>query len=113
MFNMSPSQMKKLAQQMGMKEMRGIKEVIFRTENGDMVIKNPQVTSMNMMGQKTFQVIGELEEIESSQEVAEVNEDDVKMIAQQTGASEEDAKKALQETGGDIAQAILSLQGSS
>jgi len=39
-----------------------------------------------------------------------VAEEDVKLVADQTGKSMEEAKKALEESGGDLAKAILLLQ---
>jgi nascent polypeptide-associated complex subunit alpha len=40
----------------------------------------------------------------------EIPEEDVRLVADQTGKSMEEAKKALEETGGDLAKAILLIQ---
>ncbi|MEM3072613.1 MAG: ubiquitin, partial [Candidatus Bathyarchaeia archaeon] len=37
-------------------------------------------------------------------------EEDVKLVAEQTGRTMEEARRTLQETGGDLAKAILKLQ---
>jgi len=37
-------------------------------------------------------------------------EEDVRLVADQTGKSLEEARKALEESGGDLAKAILLLQ---
>ena len=37
-------------------------EVIIRTEDKEIVIRHPQVAKVNMMGQETYQVVGEAEE---------------------------------------------------
>ena len=85
------------------------KEVIIKSEGKEIVITNPSVAKVNMMGQETFQISGNIHEKEVSSE-PEISEDDVKTVMGQTGASEEDAKKALEESSGDIAAAILALK---
>jgi len=106
MFNMGTRQMEKMMKQMGIKnEAIDAVEVIIKGKEKELVISNPQVTKITMQGQDTYQVIGEA----SERSVETFNEEDVKMITEQTGASEEEAKKALEETG-DIAQAIMKLK---
>ena len=102
-----PKQLKKLMQQMGVKsEEINTKRVVIETENGNIVIEPASVTSIEMHGQKSYQISGK-ERIEG----LAPNPDDVKMVAEQAGVSEEKALAALAETGGDIAQAILKLKG--
>lgn len=84
-------------------------EVIIKTEDKEIVISEPSVAKVNMMGQETFQISGNVTERESSSE-PEVTEDDISTVVEQTGASSEDAEKALQENKGDIAAAIISLK---
>jgi nascent polypeptide-associated complex subunit alpha len=76
-------------------------EVIIKGEK-NFKIKNPQVVKMNVMGQETFQITGEIEEL--------INEDDVKMIMEQTNCSKEEAIRSLKENNGDLAASILSLK---
>ena len=71
-------------------------------------ITEPSVAKVNMMGQETFQISGNIHENEASSE-PEISEDDVKTVVGQSGASEEEAKNALEENNGDIAAAILAL----
>lgn len=73
-----------------------------------LVIENPKVTRMNIMGQDTFQIIGQAQEVVEPKEI--FTEEDVKLVMEQTGVSEEDAKKALIENDGDIAKTILALK---
>jgi nascent polypeptide-associated complex subunit alpha len=80
-------------------------EVVIKTPEKDIVISQPQVTKINMMGQETYQVVGEAVEREREK----FTDDDVKMVVEQTGVSEEEAGKALEETG-DLAEAILKLK---
>jgi len=84
-------------------------EVIIRTADKELVIDNPQVSKVNMMGQETIQVIGAIREREISS-VPEISEDDVKTVMDQAGVSEAEAKKAIKDNDGDLAAAILSLQ---
>lgn len=85
------------------------KEVIIRCEDKDIVIVNPQVSKVNMMGNEMFQISGNAEERERSSEV-EIKEEDVQTVVDQAGCSKEKALEVLKETNGNIAEAILKLQ---
>lgn len=104
-MNMDPRQMKKLMQ--GMKELDA-KEVIIRLADKELVIENPQVVKISMMGQETYQVIGQAQEREI--EAGEADEGDAEMVAAQAGVSIQDAREALKASGGDIADAIMRLK---
>ena len=112
----SPRQTKRMMQRMGlsMEEMPDVEEVVFKTKGKEVVVKNPQVSILDMQGQKIFQVVGaRITERESKRtEEAEITilEEDVRLVADQSGKSMEEAKKALEETDGDLAKAILLLQ---
>jgi len=86
------------------------KEVIIKTNDKEIVIQNPQVTKVNMMGQETFQVVGQIEEHPITSE-PEINEDDIKTVMQQTGATEEKVRESIKENNGDLAKTIMSLKG--
>ena len=104
-MKLNQRQIEKAMKRMGIQAVEiDAEEVIIRTHSKDIVISNPQVSRVNMMGQDTFQISGEVSEEEKG-----VSEDDVRMVASQTGSSEEEARQALSETG-DIAQAILKLK---
>jgi nascent polypeptide-associated complex subunit alpha len=62
---------------------------------------------MNVMGQDTFQIMGEAKEVTESEEI--FTEDDLKLVMEQTGCSEEDAKESLIVNKGDIAKTIIDL----
>ena len=111
----SPREAKRMMQRMGlnMGEMPDVQEVIFKTSNKEIVVENPQVATLDLHGQKIFQVTGErITEREVEKETAKVAipEEDVRLVADQTGKSVEEAKRALEETEGDLAKAILLLQ---
>lgn len=105
-MKINPRQMERMMKQMGIQSKNiDAQEVLIKTQERDIVIKNPVVTEVNMGGQVTFQVVGEV----SEEEGQKYKEEDVRMVMEKTGAAEEKAKKALEENEGDIAQAILTL----
>jgi len=115
-----------MMQQMGMKmdELGDIKRVILQSDTREIVIEGPAVTSMNVQGQKMYNVVGGRESTRkpeaahaaaAAEEVAEeaapeIPEEDVLLVAQQANVSMEKARAALEQSGGDLAQAILMLQ---
>lgn len=105
MPNMNPQQISKLMKSMGIKS-RTIPstKVIIECEEGNIVIKNPGVTEIEMQGQKSYQITGNITKEEK------ISEEDLKMVIEQTGADEERARKALEDCGGGIAEAILKLK---
>jgi nascent polypeptide-associated complex subunit alpha len=118
MKKMSPRQMRRMMKQMGLKEISDVQEVIIRTLEKELVIKEPQVTVMTQGGQKLWQVVGQSAEerplsgeVASEEEtVAEIPEADVHLVAQQAGVDVETARAALVDAGGDLAKAILALK---
>ncbi|WP_297092938.1 nascent polypeptide-associated complex protein [Thermococcus sp.] len=107
MMGMNPRQMKKLMRQMGIKmeELEGVKEVIIRLENKEIIIREPAVTVITAQGEKSYQIIGP-EEVRT---VVSIPEEDIKLVMEQTGVDYDTAKKALEEAKGDLAEAILKL----
>lgn len=81
-------------------------EVIIKTPEKDIIIKQPQVTKINTMGQDIFQIMGNITERNKER----FTDEDIKLIMEQTGANKEKAKEMLKKTG-DIAEAILKLKG--
>ncbi len=88
-------------------------EVVIRLKGGgsEIVIANPSVTKVSMMGQETFQIAGEHSERPRQQpsqlQQPLFNDEDVKTVVEQTGKSEAEAKAALAKVNGDLAAAIL------
>ena len=109
---MNPRKMQQMMKRMGIAQQEiDAKEVIIRCEDKEIVITNPQVSKVNMMGQQTYQVVGEEQERELDT-TPEINEEDIKTVAEQAKVDEEKAKEAIQKAKGDIAQAIMDLQDS-
>ena len=65
---------------------------------------------MTAQGQRTFQVVGE-PALRTREAKIEISEEDVRMVSEQTGRTMEEARTALEATKGDLAEAILKLQG--
>ena len=112
---MNKKQMKQMERQMkkmGMKmeDLNGVTEVIIRFEDKELIIDNPSVSLMNVMGQETYQIEGQSREVELEYEV-EIPDEDVEMVANQANVSEDTARKALEECKGDLAEAIMKLNG--
>lgn len=88
-------------------------EVVIRLKgNGkEIVIANPSVTKVSMMGQETFQVAGELSERpqQSRQQQQLFSDEDVRTVVAQADVSDAEAKAALAKVNGDLAAAILFL----
>jgi nascent polypeptide-associated complex subunit alpha len=104
-MKLNPKQMEKMAKQLGMKmETIEAEQVIIKLQaGGEIVIDNPQVTKVNVMGQDTFQITGDISEKEDE------SEDDVEIVAEKAGVSHDEAKRVLDQTN-DIAEAILRLK---
>lgn len=108
--NINPRMMKQAMKRMGIKQEEiDATEVIIKTSDKEIVITEPQVSKVNIMGQETFQVVGNAHVREKASE-AEISRDDIKTVAEQAETSEKEAEKALKETKGDIAEAILKLK---
>ncbi len=116
---MNPREQRRMMQRMGMNmdTVPDVQQVIIRTNSKDIVIDEPQVAILQVQGQKMYQIIGgEVSEQSPSQRQTATaaqpmfSEEDVRLVADQTGKSLEKAKEALEECQGDLAKAILLLQ---
>ena len=99
-------QMKKMG--MDMKELNNVQEVIIRLEDKELIISEPEVSMMNVMGQETYQVSGTATEVEIEHELV-IPDEDIEMVANQAKVSKEEAEQALLECDGDLAEAIMKL----
>ncbi|MDK2795243.1 MAG: nascent polypeptide-associated complex subunit alpha [Archaeoglobaceae archaeon] len=109
MLPINAKQMKKMMKQMGIEmEELDAKEVIIKTSTEEIIFRNPNVTKISAKGMETFQVMGEYEIVKTA---PEISEEDIKLVMEQAKVDEETAKRALIEAKGDIAEALLKLQG--
>ena len=110
MPGINPREMQKAMRKLGIRQEEiEANEVIIRTDDKEIVIANPQVSKVNMMGQETYQIVGEAEERAISSET-QISEDDVKTVMEQTGATEEKARESIENNDHDLAKAIISLR---
>ncbi len=106
-MNINPRQMQSMMKKLGIQQVDiPANEVIIKQDDKEIVILNPNVVKVNMMGQETFQITGEIHERELSK-APEITEEDIETVANQANVSKEDALEALKQTDGDIAEAIL------
>jgi nascent polypeptide-associated complex subunit alpha len=107
---MNPRKMQQMMKRMGIAQKEiPAEQVIIKCSDKEIIIDNPQVSKVNMMGQETFQVVGEFSERELSTE-PEISKDDIETVMSQAGVTEEEAKKAIDSANGDLAKAILDLK---
>ncbi len=109
---------------MQMQEINGVTRVIIQSPGKELVIEQPIVTSINVQGQKMYQITGGKATERVSQAVVaapgaapavekpavQVPEEDVLLVAQQGKVTMEKARETLIKCDGDLARAILMLQ---
>jgi len=116
---MSPKKMKGMLKNMGIniEELENVSEVVIRMPEKEIVISNASVAIMDSHGTRSYQISGD-ETLRAPSGVApqtvaeppiEIPDEDVKLVAAQTGANLPEAKAALQEAKGDLAAAIINL----
>ena len=131
-------QMRRRMQQQGLEGMEQIEaeRVIIQTIGGEsLVIEAPQVIKVDQQGVEAYQVIGTAEKVSSDslrltnpilvddnenisedediieEEIkVEITEQDIQLVAMQTGVSLEIAEAELTNTNGDLAKAIINLK---
>ena len=105
--SLDPKKLQGMMKQLGMsQEEIHAEEVIIKTKDKDIIIKEPHVIKLKVQGQETFQLSGRIEEREKE----ETSEEDIKTVMEKAGVNKEKAKKALKNAKGDLAEAIISLQ---
>jgi nascent polypeptide-associated complex subunit alpha len=108
-MKIDPRQLQKAMRQLGVEQQEiEAEQVIIRLPDKDLVIDNPSVAIVNMMGQESFQISGDVQEKQRDTSPA-ISDADIEAVVAQTGASKEKAMKALENADGDIAKAILAL----
>ncbi|MEE9525292.1 MAG: nascent polypeptide-associated complex protein [Candidatus Woesearchaeota archaeon] len=112
MPGMNPRKMQQMMKKMGIAQTElDATEVIIKCEDKEIVITNPSVAIVKAMGSEQYTISGDVEERELAAEAPEINEEDVKTVMEQANVDEEKAKEALEAAEGDIAKAIMDLQG--
>lgn len=113
MLPLNPRELKKILKRYGieLEELTDVEKVEIYTRGKKIVLNEPQVLVYKMSGQMFFQISSSNVNEENIQTPSvDINEDDIRFVMEQTGASFEEAKKALIDAKGDILQAIMSLR---
>ncbi len=111
MMGMNPRKMAQMMKKMGIAQVDiEATEVIIKCPDKEIVITNPSVAKVKAMGSEQFTISGNIEERELST-TPEITEEDIKTVMEQANVDEEKAKEALEKAEGDIAKAIMDLQG--
>ena len=109
MPGINPRQMRQAMKQMGIKqEDVDAEQVIIKLKDREIVIDNPSVQKVNMMGQWSYQISGEESE-RSLDSTPDISEEDIQTVMEKTGRSKEEAEKAISDANGDLAEAIMNL----
>lgn len=85
------------------------REVVIRKDDGDIVIKSPEIMVMNMMGRDVYQITGQAA---AQPAAAAAREEDVRTVMEHTGKDKATAEKKLEELNNDLARAIMELKKS-
>jgi len=110
---LNPKKVQAMMKKMGMAQQEiPAKKIIIETSDNNIIINNPSVIKINMKGQETFQISGDVEgqPAENEEQPVENNmEQDIKTIMEKVNCLEQEAKIALEKANGDLTEAILSL----
>jgi nascent polypeptide-associated complex subunit alpha len=108
----SPREARRMMQRMGMRMdvIPDVEQVVIKTNGKEITIEEPEVAVLEVQGQKIYQVTGGKITEKALERKLAIPEEDVRLVADQTGKSLEEARKALEECEGDLAKAILFLQ---
>jgi len=108
-MKMGDRQARRMMDKMGinMKEMPGVEEVVIITDAKEIHIRGAQVSEINAQGNRIFQVMGDVEEVEKVKK--SFSDEDILLVQQQANVSKEKAVIALEESDGEVAKAILRL----
>lgn len=97
--------MEQMMRQMGIKSRKiEAKRVVIETGEGNYIVNDPEVIEIDMRGQKSLQISGNMAFEEK------IKDEDVRLVAEQAGCSEQKAEEALRKAKGNIAEAIMSLK---
>ena len=108
-MKMDNRQARRMMERMGINqtEIPDVEEVVIKAKTKEIHVKNGSVSEVNFQGNRIFQVMGEVEEVE--RETKTFNEEDVILVQQQANVSREKAVAALEQSDGEVARAILHL----
>ena len=79
--------------------------IIEKSDGSKITIENPSVVKINMQGQDSFQISGDVSEDSGES----FSEQDVEAVMEKTKCSKQKAIESLERNNGDLAEAILEL----
>jgi nascent polypeptide-associated complex subunit alpha len=116
MRGVNPRQMNQMMKKMGITntDLKGVTEVIIRTKDEEIVIRNAQVTRVDMQGSRNYQISGSEEtrplgSAGDAPAVASFPAEDIELVMSQTNCEREAAIKALEAADGQPAEAIIKI----
>lgn len=102
--NIDPSKIKGMMSKLGIKQEEiEAKRVVIEQEDKKIIIENPSIAKIEMQGNVSFQISGEIKEEPI------VSEEDIKLVIEKTGKSRLEAEIALKQASGDLTEAIMAL----
>ena len=127
---MNPRKMQQMMEQMGIDvtEIDAESVTITTTDGEQLVFEAPEITRMDAQGTQTYQIVGDPDRQAASEAAGavesgaagddagddsdddEIPEDDIKLVASQTGVSPSEAREALEAENGEPAAAISRLE---
>ena len=135
---MDPRQMSSMMKKLGIdvRDIEGVQEVVVRTASRDYVFAKATVSVMRAQGTETWQVSGKPQVVERTASAPppvkptaavpapappsvaspppaalDISQADIALVMKETGRSQAESRAALEASGGDLAEAILKLQG--
>lgn len=118
MIPLSPRELKRTLKKLGInvEELSNVTAVVLETKDSEIIIEEPQVVVFTSQGQKIYQIVGKSERVVAKKEFTEVSqvkfsEEDVEFVASHGGVDREVAIQALKEADGDIAKALMIIEG--
>ena len=108
-MKMDNRQARRAMERMGinMKEIPDVEEVVIRTPERELHIKNASVSEVIAQGNRVFQVAGDVEEVVLERKT--FGDEDILLVQQQANVTKERAVAALEASDGEVARAILKL----
>lgn len=108
-MTMNDRKTRRMMDRMGinMKEIPDVEEVVILTQSKEIHITGAQVSEVNAQGNRIFQVMGDVEEVE--RERPKFSEEDILLVQQQANVTRERAVASLEQSDGEVAKAILRL----
>ena len=104
---MDPKMVRMAMKKLGIKqEDIDASRVIIETQDKNIIINNPEVSKMDMQGDISFQIKGEIEEVPKEYNPSE---EDIEIVMNQTKADKKRVIHNLKDNNGNIAKTIMEL----